>query len=423
MLVEYKIRNFRSLRNPAVLSFIPCPNGKEEAKPMAALKSEELLKEAVIFGANGSGKSALLASMKVMQSLLNDSVAGSPGNALHQIEPFGFDEKSRDLPAAFEVWAIVNDLKFVYGFSATQKEVVEEYLYLYTSSRASTVFERTGQDYKAPAKWKKYLSQYQSLVQPDSLFLGVAGKLSAEGQGKILADIYSWLTESIHFSTPKSLQTNGAQALRDGFLKQGEWKNKMLDLIRLADFSIYDFQVRLTKANLNSFLHSQEEKSQSAKPRRTAWSLEEKIDIIHLLQGKEYVLPLKKEGAGFQKYFFLLFRIIQTLEEGGVLVIDEMEASLHPFLVKEITDLFRDKITNPNNAQLIFTTHDVLLLEIGHFRPDEIWFMEKSRGKLDAQLYSLADLSLRREKDYLNNYLLGRYGGVPYLLTSWLEED
>lgn len=427
MLLEYSVENFRSIRERAVLSLFPSSGIKESAKSVISLETKKqnikVLTEAVIFGPNGSGKSALLESFEAMQSILNDSVNKKQKSSIQPIEPFAFDDISQILPTSFWITGVVDSIKFEYSFSATRNEILEESLYLYYSSRPSKVFKRTRQNYTTTGKWKKYINQYRSMVKPNSLFLGVAGKLSADGSGEILADILSWLTESITFSAPASLRKKGEDLLKNDFLAKEGRKNRMLELMKSADFAISDFEVKFNEPDLSDFPNFEGESIEQVTRLFKDWVTDIESSTTHVVDGKNYLLPLAKESEGTQNYFYLLPLIIQTLDQGGVLILDEIESSLHPFLVREITDLFRNKEINSKNAQLIFSTHDVLLMEIKHFRRDEIWFMEKSRKNQDSELFSLADFSVRRDENYLKNYLLGRYGAVPNLLTSYLEKD
>jgi AAA15 family ATPase/GTPase len=241
----------------------------------------------------------------------------------------------------------------------------------------------------------------EGLVRPNSLFLSAA----AQNNHERLLPVYRWFAEALMFR--EKADRTVSQRLTAILLKDPESKRVIVNLLRNADVGITDVNVKEPDAKtLALFVES-----------LGASGERDNFEIQHLSGETVARLPLSQESEGTVVYLSLLGWIILALKSGGVLCIDELDASLHPLLALRLVEIFNNQAANPNSAQLIFNTHDTNLLGGGHLRRDQIWFTEKD-GSGSSQLYPLTDFKPRAGENLQNGYLQGRYGAIPFLNAS-----
>lgn len=419
MLLEFIVENYKSIKDRMALSMISRSNQKGFENRLIPFRNKKILPEAMIIGTNGAGKTALLNAVQAMQSVLRNSLSKEPEAKIKEIIPFAFDPHCAQAPTAFQIEFALDEVKYIYGFSATQERVETEYLFAYYSARATKIFERERQNLSINEKWKPKLKQYIPMVRPNMLFLGAAGKLGAADFQNPAGAAYRYITQNIVLSSPSTFAEVGRAMLKNNYADQDN-KEKIKDMLNTADFSISDFSINYQKPDLDGMLPEIFESEMEAKEKEILQEILsiDKSTTTHEVNGTHYSLPLKEESNGTRNYLYMLPVILECLREGKVLIVDEIETSLHPLLVKEITSLFNSKEDNLNRAQIIFTTHDVLLLEIEDLRRDQIYFVAKDQLKQETDLYSLADFSPRVNENYLKNYLSGRYGAIPELMED-----
>ena len=417
MLIQFSVENFRSIKEKAVLSMLASVDA-QHPENITTIGKDRCLKTTAIYGANAAGKSNLFlalttAILAVRQS--NDRQLGTP---IFNIVPFLFDPETAKTPTSFEFIFVAEGKKYVYGFSATEKQVEAEYLYVYNTSKATTVFERDihqESEYRFTSPTlRKQLLPITERNTPNKLFLATATLWNcAETRAPLL-----WFQNSINtYSTDFSalLNFSGEMFAKDEDNSLRFFTN---DLLREADISIddYAFESRETeKDELLRQMPSGVRELFSALPVEGGKTYN--ISTIHRIRkdgGEEvYVLPLHQESKGTRDVFLLSPILKRAFETGETVCIDEFDTSLHPLLVRYLVSLFHNPEINKANAQLVISTHDLSLLTLKAMRRDQIYFIQKSNDTGASELYSLDEFSPRTNEDVRKAYMLGRYGSVP----------
>ena len=406
-------KNFQSIKDEAILSMVPSTD-RSHPENLAQKGSREAIKTAAIYGANAAGKSAVIRAFVAAIMAVRTSDTRNITQKIPGMVPFRFDEETAKAPCSFEFFFVGNDgIPYRYGFTADSDRVQEEYLYFYISARASRVFERTGDDFDFNQASKSAFSEYEGKNTSNKFFLATATNW---GNTKT-APAYQWLANAIDVYNPElAIQPTALQAFEHD--EQGELKQFTLSLLRQADINIDDIQVDITP--LGEDAKAMVYTDGSGKPAYPGQVKTVLIQTGHLVQGsdvnpKKFFLNLDVESLGTKQLFWLSPILKEVFEKGKTMVIDELDRSLHPFLVQFLVELFHTPEVNKNNAQLIFTTHDTTLLSLNTFRRDQIYFVEKDPHTAATELYSLDEFSVRKNENIEKGYLLGRYGAIPYL--------
>lgn len=416
MLLQFIVQNYASIRDEVILSLEP---SSDQEHPENILSKGKYKAGGItaIYGANASGKTAVYKALTMALVILRASNIRQI-NDLIPIVPFKFDTESISAPSRFEFTFVAGDgRKYIYGYSADRHKVHEEYLYRFNTSRPALIFDRKGTEYKFARSEKKYLEPLVRMNTGNKLFLATATTWNVEST----AIPYRWLAEGIDAYTNDENITN--IALNMYRTDQGANVEFTTKLLRQADINISDIQVesnRIENPQGVPLLGGIVIAGQLIQPQE---QYEIKITTGHTIEDGEgnerlYPLSLGEESLGTQQLFFLSPLLRQTLEAGKVLVVDEIDRSLHPFIVKYLVNLFRNPNVNQNGAQLIFTTHETTLLSLDTFRRDQIYFTEKDAKSGVTDLYSLDEFSVRKTDNIEKGYLLGRYGAIPFLHTE-----
>ena len=417
MLIQFSVKNFMSFREKVVLALNPS-NDTEHPENINARNGYSATNLIAIYGANASGKTSLFKAMTVALNLIRDSNVMQINQPIITIRPFKFDEKMTGEPSEFEFIFVANDNnRYVYGFSADRTRIKEEYLYQYKSRRPTLIFERSEEKYEFKAQ-KKSLEPLVRFNTPNKLFLSTATNWNSEST----TIPYKWLTEKIVTFTDTQSLTDLSLNLYKGD-KRDEYIGFTENLIHTADINIskISFNVRKTKLEMPIGMAAPKVMVYGQPmPAVTAQELEQ-IEIFteHIVgdgdDKSKYILGLGEESQGTNQLFILGPFLKEAFEKGIAIVIDEIDKSLHTFIVKHIINMFRDKEINKAGAQLVFTTHDTSLLSLSIFRRDQVYFTEKNNKTGISDLYSLDELPVRKTDNIEKGYLLGRYGAIPYI--------
>ena len=414
MLIEFSVKNFRSIKNEARLSLVAGP-GKEHRDSNVMIpelnqrvRATPLLRSAAIYGANAAGKSNLIRALYTMQQIVRES--GREVGEL-PVTPFRFSPESIDRPTTFELVGIVNRMRFQYGFSATADVVTEEWLYAWPLGRIQFWFERTtdAESGEARCKFGNKLAGdkevWRRATRPNALLLSTAITLNSEQ----LRPIFDWFNENLH--------VGGSGGWGGGFSAQwceGDRKDEVVQFLRAADFGIDD--LRMVKKEFTPDMLPSDMPADLKNQMKEELSGTELVEIRlrhKTNHGQLVELPLNEESDGTQKIFELAAPWIDTFDNGHVIVLDELHEHLHPALVRFLVNRFHDPTANANGAQLIFSTHDTSILNQEIFRRDQIWFCERN-AKQETSVFPLTDFRPRRGVENLErSYLGGRYGAVP----------
>ncbi len=399
MILEFSVTNFYSFKKKVTFSMIAnMTNGLNDN--YVVVGNNKVLKTSAIYGANASGKSNLLKILNTVILMLRNS-NNNDINAKLPIVPFKFDKKTINNPSEFEIKFLMDNIRYVYGFIADMKQIYEEYLYYYPNGRETKIFDRTNiNNYSFPQKEEKKLKDIEYKNAPNKFFLATATTWNYEKT----RPAYNFLTSEIGvFFNIEDLKRTAFNIYEN---EEKKLKEFALNLLRKTDFNIEDYKV--TKINISTNILNQSDVYQ----------------VLFKHKGLNNYLTLDEESLGTEMIFSFIPFIAHSLNKQKVLVIDELDKSLHPFLVHYIVEIFNNSEINKAGSQLIFNTHDTNLLDLNILRRDQIWFTEKNSDNGESDLYSLSDFSVRKKENIEKGYMLGRYGAVPFIkndLNIWEE--
>jgi hypothetical protein len=420
MLIQFKFKNFKSFRDDTILD-LSATKVTEHPHHIVTIGKEKILKTAAIYGANASGKTNVYDALGYMSYYVTNSFtfggAKDTDKSGSNVDPLPFllDTVSKDMPSLFEVYFTLNNYDgklYNYGFTVDEKGIFEEWLNYKaeTGRKYLPIFYRSkGSEIEFPKIPKAYRDNLKVSLQEETLIVSLGAKLKVP----ILETIYDWFDDLLflNFGSP-DLNFLLSIQMPPGFAKDPEVRKEVAAYLSTFDNGIVDFTV--------------EEVPSSEAGKTPSYS----IDAVHQVNGsgETVKIPLAQESAGTQKMFVLYPPLQEVLESGSVLFVDELNARLHPLLVQNFIITFLDAKTNPNNAQLIFTTHDSWQLSSDLLRRDEIWFTEKEENGA-SRLYSLVDFKgenaakIRKDENYARNYLQGKYGAIPELKKIGLVSE
>jgi uncharacterized protein len=401
-MIEFSVGNYRSFKDVVTFSMVAAPISHEDEtidrdNVFAIANDISLLKSAAIYGANASGKSNLIRAIAFMRSFVLNSAIGRRVKEPIETEVYKLSKDTENEPSYFEIIFALGETRYRYGFEVDLHSIKSEWLYQTVTIKELALFSREGKDINISENFEEG-QELANKTRADALFLSVVAQFA----GDIATDITDWFHSLVIISDIDDELLY--KAMTDNIvIKDNNARHYIINLTRSLDLGIEDI-------NLFAIPIDAEGSSFRYEIKTTHWKYDangnklslEKFDI-----GKE-------ESAGTQKLYGLSGMLINLLRIGGVLIVDELDARLHPLITRAIVRLFNSAATNPNNAQLIFTTHDTNLLSSNLFRKDQVWFTEKNRyGATD--LYSLAEYKIPDRASFEQDYIAGKYGAVPFI--------
>lgn len=404
MLLEFRCSNHRSIRDEVLFSAI-AGSDKTHAENIEKVADVEVLKSAVIYGANGSGKSNFIDAIAFVKNLVSTSINYQPGQGILQV-PHKLDGYKRK--SNYNIQFIVDGIRYAFGFSLQNMLVVEEYLYYFPNGRQTKIFERMGEDYSAGRSFRNRFNSCKDVLKPNRLMLSCAANFSSVDE--VTAAYRFFNDELVIYSSVN--QDNWMNYSLHQINVNEQIKAIVLKLLDALGTGIKDIHVDIKKedldvANLPPFLSDEFKKI----------LLQEKIDAISakvLYEGFETDL-ISEESTGIKKLFGILCPFIDIMVNGKVLVCDELESNLHESLLFGLVKQFVNTRGN-KPAQLIFTTHETGLLNLDLFRRDQIWFTEIKTKDRSTDLFSLTEIkNVRRDENFGKGYIAGKYGAIPML--------
>lgn len=400
MLIEFRVSNFRSLRDEQVLSMVASKDktlADTHTVSTGLSAAPALLRSAAIYGPNAGGKSNLIKALQYMRGVVVESATIAP-NQPFSVQPFRLDAAFAGMPTEFEVTFLIDGVRYQYGFAMNAERILSEHLLVYKAFKPQHWFTRrhdttTGRDvYDFGPALKGQKSVWESATRPNALFLSMAVQLNSEQ----LAPVFDWFARQLVIFNEHAMLNPRAtlQMLRDSAAKRS-----ICAFLNAADISIADIDVVT----------------------RDDGSEPDELRFTHTTSKGAAVFGITEESSGTRNLLFMIGPILDIVRNGLTLVVDELDTSLHTLLVRRIIQLFYDTAVNERGAQLIFTTHDTSLLDAHDlFRRDQVWFVEKDRDQA-SRLYSLTEFSPRKGEALERGYLMGRYGGLPILGELQLE--
>ena len=402
MLCQFTVKNYKSIRDEVTFDMQAAAISEHEDRIIKDKDGEQYLPVSAIYGPNGGGKSNVLEAMHTLAAKVLRPLYATTDNDERVflqkkliIEPFAFSEETKNEPTEFEIFFRTETAEYRYILHVKRDVVVYESLdrVKLDTGRRSALFERDEEIVLKGVFAKLKISDELSATLQLLSYLGITYK-----KNEVVKDVLEWFEYEIDFLN----YGNPIEELRMAISNSDDVKQLMLDMIQEMDLDIVDFRV-VEDEN-------------------------DRIDVYtkHLVDGYETELNLLEESSGTKKLFGLMPFIAASLLTGTVLVIDELDAKIHPVLLRHIIMMFNDMSINKKKAQLIFTSHDLSTMNSEVFRRDEIWFVAKGNAQ-NSKLYSLVEFkndkgeSVRKDAKFDKQYLEGKYGADPYLrrIIDW----
>ncbi len=424
MLIEFSVGNFRSFKEKVTLSMVASNTSARDPNvnknnTIEVSDKLTLLTSAAIYGANASGKSNIVKALAFMRNFVLTSANMLQTDEPILVEPFRLSTETENEPSYFEIVFILNNIQYRYGFEVNSQQIISEWLFSVLNKREAKLFIREMDKINpSPINFKESKG-LDVKTRSKALFLSVV----AQFNGVIAQSILNWFNR---IAVVSGLDDTAYRAYTIRQIFEGQYKDLIVQLVKSLDIDINEIiGIKLEKNKFSLPSNMPEEirtliiKSLKDGDFFTVKTKHPKLNA----QGKPvdsvtFDMDLN-ESHGTQKIFYLAGPIIDVLTQGKVLIIDEMEARLHPLITRKLIQLFNAIDTNPKRAQLIFTTHDTNLLSNKLFRRDQIWFIEKDTF-CASQLYSLAEIKVddskvRNDASFEDDYLQGRYGAIPFI--------
>lgn len=409
MLIEFSVTNFLSFKDRNTFTMIASSDNTLKDN-YVEIGKDNILKITAIYGANASGKSNLFKILGIVSSLIKNSNFYAPAVSL-PIVPFKLDNDTLDEPSEFEIKFLVDKTRYLYGFKADKKNIYEEYLFYYPNGRPVKIFSRKNIDeYSFNSSDEKILNDIKTKNTSNKFFIATA---TTWNYGKT-KPAYDFLTSKLGVIMSYDQMDNYSYKMYYND-KERKLENFALKFLKKADFNVDGYNIieeKITEEKLRNMPNFIKNFISVDTPMY-------KVNTKHIIDGNEFEFNIKEESLGTQVIFSFIPIIKDVLDNGKVLIIDEFDKSLHPFIVKYIVEFFNDKELNVNNAQLIFNTQDTNLLDLELLRRDQIWFAEKNNKNGSSTIYPLDDFAVRKTENIEKGYLLGRYGAIPFLESNF----
>ncbi|MGJ8641147.1 MAG: AAA family ATPase [Opitutaceae bacterium] len=422
MLLHFSVSNYRAFRGLQSLNLTASNTDKSLPQNLIepnfpGVKNKRWLKAAGVYGANASGKSTLLHALEALADLVQNSAKTiDPYAPIEQIEPFGLDPKAVIEPTAFAVVFVNQGVRFEYRVAATRKRIIHESLRSFPKGPERLWFVRDWSEAEqthifspeSPAGLPRN-RDIETRTLDNMLYLS---KGIAESR-KELDPAFRWFVKHLKFLNLSHGHDIGFGYTMD-LLEKGseEERQQILNILKHADLGIHGATSSEVSARdqFDDFDRFPTEVQEKILERRIKFP-----ELLHKAEGDQRApLPWNRESAGTKRFYSLVGPWLDILKNGYTVCIDELETSMHPIMVRELLKLFFNEATNPNNAQLVFTTHNPLLLDTTLIRRDQIWLTDKDNaGK--AHLYPLTDYKPRGKESLVRGYMAGRYGAVPFI--------
>lgn len=406
-LLQFSVANYRSIHEQRIISFL-ASSIKDEPRENVVVKDRiKYLCTTAIYGANSSGKSNLIQAMGTMTDIIFDSARLNDGDKL-PYDPFALAAGSLAKPTMFEVVFIISDQKYRYGFEYDDDQIRAEWLYRSTTrlAKETALFVRTEEGIGVNAEVFEEGIGLEGKTNANRLYLSVVSQLG--GDDAISKEVMSFFRK---FNVISGLSDAGYHNVtKDMFLNGREESEEAIRLfndLKLGFSDVTAKEVKSATGRSEILVYTRHTVySRNGQPKRNLY-----FDMESM------------ESAGTKKLFELAGPIVNTLLYGKVLVIDELDAKMHPLISQHLVSVFNNPEKNRYNAQLIFTTHDTHLLSSALLRRDQIWFTEKN-DKEETDVYSMMDILLpdgskpRSDNNLEKNYIMGRYGAIPFIMND-----
>jgi uncharacterized protein len=403
MLLSFRFANHRSFRDEQQLNLIPVYDTDVAAQDEEALEAVPVVG---IFGANASGKSNVISAFRYLSDMVGESDRESEPGRGSRRQPFRLDPEAGAQPSSYTADLLLEGVRYTYGFCVDSSQITEEWLYSYPLRRKRVIFERTGRVFDwGDESRRSSVRKLADIVAPTALLLSVSARFDPRDQAEGSPDptsvsmhgVFSWLWQKavhdVRLSQPVTRRWRYTQ-----WLRRPKLRTAIVELLRSADIGLQDAFVCDDEAAL----------------------------FRHTGATDDVLFGYQDESSGTLRLLELAALAIPVLDEGGIFLVDGIDASLHPLLTAALVRLFQSRELNKHGGQLVFTTHDATLLGSidgeDLLRRDEVWFTSKGTDGA-SELFSLAEFKPRRQgENRQKRYLNGSYGAIPKLSMHLFEQ-
>ena len=418
MLIEFSVSNYLSFKDKTSLSLLAASIKEHLDTNIFSSERYDLLKGAVLYGANASGKSNFIKAMSTMRRLVLFSFEKSSAEELG-ITPFLLSTEAENAPSLFEVVFLIDNVRYRYGFEVDDKAVHAEWLYEAAKQAEKPLFIREKDGIEEMEKSFPEGKDLEERTRDNALFLAVVDQFN----GKTAKNIMQWFNS---FITVSGLSHEDYKGVTFSLLEDRKTRPLLLDFYKKLDLGFDDittdkapFDPKELPDDIPESVVKQLITDLQGSFRIDSRTIHKKYDAKNKVAGKVEFDMRSQESSGTNKLFNISGPVFDVLNDGGVLVVDELDASLHPLLTLAITKLFNSAEFNRKNAQLIFATHDTNLLNYGNYRRDQIYFVEKDKYGA-SEMYSLVEYkeegkTIRKDRSFEKDYIEGRYGAIPLI--------
>ncbi len=411
MLLQFRFSNFRCFSEETVFDMTATPI-KEHRYSLLQNNGVNILPVAAIYGANASGKSSFFMAMERMRAVVVDRLIAQNSPNDRKLKPFSvpfmFDEKQKKEPTFYEATLLIRDYKYRYGFVCNNDTILSEYLYKQKNSKNTTVekliFKKIKENIEVGNINKSMKDEIEYCASMSTNKILLLTEIGLREKCEELRFVFSWffgidivsnITQELMLIT-RNLENFIGDMLTDETLDL-EIKERYKSLIKEIDPSISDIIVTTSVDSDGNTIN--------------------KAKTQHVFNGKTADVLFATESEGTNKFMFLAIMLLMSIRDGAPIFVDEIDSKLHPLVLRKIVQMFTDKETNPKGAQLIFSAHNIIILDSSDLRRDEIWFVEKENHI--STMYSLVDFEdedggIRSDLNYGKHYLNGRFGAVPF---------
>lgn len=443
MLIEFKVTNYRSIRAEQTLSMVASnysdelPQNLISCDHVPGLKGVKLVKVVAIYGANASGKSNIINAFRFFAEFIRDSATKLQPGAATGVQPFKLDPACLTEPSKFEMTAVIKGIRMLHGIELTRERVTREYLVAYPKSKPQVWFEREWADGKY--QWSKSTEHFKhdaalrEKVRDNVAFVSVAAQFNHE-QAKLL---YDWC--AVHLQVGEAEHVGNKGIATRVMVTDEDGRTELLKVVKSADLGAVGIQIlksdwrdvfnlalknQVINPGLAQLLGDLKTGDEARASFEKAAQIMSRPVLVHQGVGASTVALDydEEESSGTRRLIDLMAQLTMAKIQNQLSIFDEIETSLHPLLVKALLEFVLSKNETSSTAQLLFTTHNPLLLDQTLLRRDQIWFTEKDHEGA-TRLYPLTDFKPRKDEYLIKGYLAGRYGGIPFIPAGLSPES
>ena len=408
MILFFKVGNYRCINEPITINFNSSAISEHKETNTIRIKGHSVLRSILIYGHNASGKSKLIEALIFMRWFAINSATESQAGGPINVEAFRLNPDTETAPSLFEIGFQIDRQKYRYGFEADSRQVHNEWLFEIGATVDHLLFVRKKEEFEINETKFSNAENLEKRTRKNALFLSVASQWNVQKAEKIISwfqkinTIHGVHNEMFRSSTLELMQNEKEREQVIKFIQEADLG---IDNMKASPRKFYKREIRDIPSETQHFLVNEEFPE--------IYTYHSKFDDKGSLVGVAQFSMEIEESEGTRKFFNLIGVFLKAIKENRLIIVDELDASLHSVLTKAILKLLNSNKTG-SSAQLLATSHDTALLDRDLLRRDQIYFIEKNQFGA-SQLTSLVEYQVRKEAPFDKNYLEGRYGAIPFI--------